>query len=195
MSFEYNKRSKPNPSTRSTLAEGTTAASATSHASMHSPQQFLQLQQAAGNQAALQMYRGHALQRKTSDDLGASGRISSASVAGNRLPDIVANKMQNSLHVDTSNVNIHQNSSSATDVGALAYTQGNDIHFAPGQYNPESPQGQELIGHELTHVVQQRAGRVKPTTEIAGHPVNDDPKLEREADSMGKRAAASSGPV
>ena len=48
---------------------------------------------------------------------------------------------------------------------------------------------QELLGHELTHVVQQSEGRVKPTTEVMGMPVNDDPSLEAEADKMGKKAA------
>jgi hypothetical protein len=75
-------------------------------------------------------------------------------------------------------------------MGALAYTQGNDVHFAPGQYNPESSKGQELIGHELTHVVQQRQGRVKPTKEQGkGLSVNDNPSLENEADTKGKKAA------
>ena len=39
----------------------------------------------------------------------------------------------------------------AEEIGALAYAQGTDIHFAPGQYNPECQEGQKLIGHELTH--------------------------------------------
>ena len=45
-------------------------------------------------------------------------------------------------------------------IGAQAYTTGSDIHFAPGQYDPHSPAGQEVLGHELWHVVQQKEGRV-----------------------------------
>ena len=106
------------------------------------------------------------------------------------LPDGVRSKMENSLGADFSNVNIHKNSSSATDVGALAYTQGNNVHFAPGQFKPDTRSGQELIGHELTHVVQQRAGRVQATTQAkGGMPVNDDKGLEAEADRMGAAAA------
>ncbi|MFN6947166.1 MAG: DUF4157 domain-containing protein, partial [Cytophagaceae bacterium] len=71
-----------------------------------------------------------------------------------------------------------------------AYAQGNDIHFAPGQYNPETQSGQELLGHELTHVVQQRQGRVQGTTQTKGLAVNDDTALEHEADVMGKKAAS-----
>jgi len=111
----------------------------------------------------------------------------------NGLPAPVQTQMEGALGADFSNVNIHTNSQSATDVGALAYTQGNDVHFAPGQYNPESSTGQELIGHELTHVVQQREGRVQPTTQAKGLPVNDDKGLEDEADAGGRKAVQMKG--
>jgi len=106
------------------------------------------------------------------------------------MPTEVQMKMEQAFQTDFSNVNIHTNSQSATDIGALAYTQGNDIHFASGQYNPHSQSGQELLGHELTHVVQQRAGRVKPTTQMKGFAINDDKGLEKEADDMGRKAAS-----
>src|SRR6056297_2711840 len=104
------------------------------------------------------------------------------------MPNDVQSKMENSFGEDFSDVNIHKDSEQAPSLGALAYTQGNDIHFAPGQYDPGSQKGQELLGHELAHVVQQREGRVKPTTQGKGMPVNTDPVLENEADEMGKRA-------
>jgi len=107
----------------------------------------------------------------------------------NGMPENVQTKMENAFGHDFSNVNVHTNSSSSKDMGALAYAQGNDIHFASGQYNPQSQKGQELIGHELTHVVQQREGRVKPTTKAKGVAVNDDKKLEKEADDMGRKSA------
>ncbi len=106
-----------------------------------------------------------------------------------KMPEGVQAKMQGSFGTDFSNVNIHQNDNSATEMGALAYTQGNDVHFASGQYNPNTQAGQELLGHELTHVVQQREGRVKPTKQGKGLSVNDNPSLEHEADVMGARAA------
>lgn len=88
-----------------------------------------------------------------------------------------------------SSVQLHPDSSTPEQVGALAYTQGTDIHFAPGQFKPDTQAGRQLIGHELAHVVQQASGRVQPTTEIGGMPVNDDPSLEREADMIGAKAA------
>jgi hypothetical protein len=54
--------------------------------------------------------------------------------------------------------------------------------------NPNTQGGQELLGHELTHVVQQREGRVQPTKQGKGITVNDNPTLENEADVMGKKA-------
>src|SRR6056297_3242430 len=105
------------------------------------------------------------------------------------MPNDVQSKMENSFGEDFSDVNIHKDSENAPSLGALAYTQGNDVHFAPGQYDPSSQKGQELLGHELSHVVQQREGRVKPTTQGKGMPVNTDERLEKEADEQGKQAA------
>ena len=45
---------------------------------------------------------------------------------------------------------------SARAVNALAYTVGSNIVFAPGEYQPSNQDGQRLLAHELTHVVQQR---------------------------------------
>jgi hypothetical protein len=80
----------------------------------------------------------------------------------------------------------------AAAIGALAFTQGTHIHFAPGQYNPASPQGQQILGHELTHVVQQRAGRVRNPFG-SGVAVVQDVALEAEAERLGRRAAADPG--
>jgi hypothetical protein len=46
---------------------------------------------------------------------------------------------------------------SAEAVNARAYTVGSHIAFGPGQYHPDSPAGQRLLAHELTHVAQQSA--------------------------------------
>jgi hypothetical protein len=44
---------------------------------------------------------------------------------------------------------------SARAIGALAYASGNHIVFAPGQYDPGSDHGRQLLAHELAHIVQQ----------------------------------------
>jgi len=74
--------------------------------------------------------------------------------------------MERSFGADFSNVRVHEGfgggvpGMDASARGAVAYTHGNDLHFAPGAYQPHSREGQQLLGHELTHVVQQRAGRI-----------------------------------
>ncbi len=84
-------------------------------------------------------------------------------------------------------VRVHVGSEAST-IGALAFTHGADLYFATGHYNPQTPQGQRLLGHELTHVVQQRAGRVRNPFG-SGVAVVRDPTLEAEAERMGLQAA------
>ena len=94
---------------------------------------------------------------------------------------------------DFSAVRVHEGPHAAR-LGAVAYTQGNDIHFSPGTYGPHGAAGRELLGHELTHVVQQRAGRV-PVPQGKGAPINADPRLEAEADHMGRQAVRHGSPT
>ena len=70
-------------------------------------------------------------------------------------------RMESRLGVDLSRVRIHadaQAARSAEDVDALAYTVGEDVVFAAGEYSPRTPDGQRLLAHELAHVVQQSGG-------------------------------------
>ncbi|MCR6641940.1 MAG: DUF4157 domain-containing protein [Sporocytophaga sp.] len=109
--------------------------------------------------------------------------------SSDKMPSIVQRKMEASFGEDFSDVNIHKDSSQSKELNAYAHTQGNNIHFAPGMYHSDSQKGQELLGHELTHVVQQREGRVQPTVQKKGVNINDDEGLEKEADEMGEKAA------
>ncbi|XXY47653.1 DUF4157 domain-containing protein [Sorangium sp. So ce269] len=126
-------------------------------------------------------------------DRGESGQQAGtgvpASTAGRAMPAAVQQRMENAFAADFSDARVHPGSARATALGALAYTQGSDIHVAPGHWAPETRRGQELLGHELAHVVQQRQGRVRATAQLKGVALNDDPALEREADAMGARAA------
>ena len=79
----------------------------------------------------------------------------------------------------------------ASSIGALAFTHGTDVLLrAPASTTPNSTQGQQLLGHELTHVVQKRAGRVRNLLGT-GVAVVQDPGREAEAERMGQRAATS----
>ena len=98
----------------------------------------------------------------------------------NGLPADLLNGFQASSGHDLSDVNVHRNSSKPQDVGAHAYAQGNDIHLGAGQ--------EKHLAHEAAHIVQQREGRVKPTKNVNGLPVNDSESLENDADAMGAKA-------
>ena len=96
------------------------------------------------------------------------------------LPDTLKNGIENLSGFSMDNVHVHYNSSRPATVQAFAYTQGTDIHIAPGQ--------ERHLPHEAWHVIQQMAGRVQPTTKIGGMFVNDNAGLEYEADVMSNKA-------
>ncbi len=87
--------------------------------------------------------------------------------AGNRggrgrpLPATVRDPMEQALQVDLRAVRVHTDARAhALNHGmqARAFTTGPDIFFRRGAFDPGSRHGRELIAHELTHVIQQRAG-------------------------------------
>ncbi len=103
------------------------------------------------------------------------------------LPSQTRDASERHLGGDLSTVRIHQGSHVAR-LGAIAYAQGDAIHFAPGEYRPGTLDGDRLLGHELVHVAQQRAGRVRGLEQAgAVAPVVDDPQLEAEANAWASR--------
>ena len=95
---------------------------------------------------------------------------------------------------DFSRVRIHADSraaESARTVNALAYTVGNDIVFAAGQYAPRAAPGQRLLAHELAHVAQQPLGpRANPNLRLAS-PTH---RGELEANRAARQVLADSQP-
>ncbi len=72
----------------------------------------------------------------------------------------------------------------ARSVAARAFTTGRDVFFARGEYRPNTPPGDRLLAHELTHVVQQRGAPVSgPLTVTA-----PGDRFERDADAIAQRA-------
>jgi Domain of unknown function (DUF4157) len=110
-------------------------------------------------------------------------------VTGQRLPEALQRKMESAFGTSFAEVRVHVGPE-ASSIGALAFTHGSNLYFASGQYNPHTQQGQRLLGHELTHVVQQRVGRVPNPLGMCVAVVQD-PALEAEAERMGSRAAIS----
>lgn len=109
------------------------------------------------------------------------------SSAGQPLPPDVRQRMEAAFGTSFGDVRVHVGSTAGT-IGALAFTRGCDIHFAPGQYDPHTARGRHILAHELTHVVQQRTGRVRNPFS-SGVAIVQDHALEGEAERMGLRIA------
>ncbi len=75
-------------------------------------------------------------------------------------------KIENAFGANFSGVRVHTDSQSDLlnrSIQARAFTTGQDVFFRQGEYNPSNQGGQELLFHELTHVVQQNGGvRLQP---------------------------------
>ena len=91
-----------------------------------------------------------------SEDLEST--INSARGGGQSLDPALQHSMGQAMGADFSRVKVHTDQTADTlnrSIQARAFTTGNDVFFRQGEYNPQSRGGQELIAHELTHVVQQ----------------------------------------
>jgi Domain of unknown function (DUF4157) len=86
---------------------------------------------------------------------------------GTPLDPRIRQDLENKLGHDFSNVRIHTGTAaieSSQDLHAQAYTVGNHIAFGAGFYSPAKPDGQRLLAHELTHVIQQSRSGGPPAT-------------------------------
>ena len=115
------------------------------------------------------------------------GRLMLQGMPGMSLPEPVRRHMETALGADFSAVRVHEGQQ-ALRIGALAFTLGENLFFAPGQFRPDHPHGRQLLGHELAHVLQQRSGRVRAPAG-ASLAIVFDPALEAEADRLGRIAA------
>ena len=128
--------------------------------------------------------QSESLQRKADLANNAAQRAEAPRPNNTGMPDNLKSGIESLSGFSMDDVRVHYNSSKPATVQALAYTQGTDIHVAPGQ--------EKHLPHEAWHVAQQMAGRVSPTTNINGMPVNDNAGLEHEADVMGEKAVTQS---
>lgn len=94
--------------------------------------------------------------------------INRARGGGQPLVPELQRKMGEAMGSDFSGVRVHTDGPADAlnqSVGARAFTTGQDLFFKQGEYQPRSRGGQELIAHELTHVVQQNGGAVQRQVE------------------------------
>ena len=124
---------------------------------------------------------------------------------GNALDTSTREFFESRFDHDFSGVRVHADSNaaqSAEAVNALAYTVGHHIVFGTHQYFPQTPSGRNLLGHELTHVMQQ--GARAPSGDIAIGAVDSPEEMEADrvggrmgtlADQTGRPATVDSGPT
>ncbi|MFN8466376.1 MAG: DUF4157 domain-containing protein [Caldilineaceae bacterium] len=92
-------------------------------------------------------------------------QIAAARGQGRRLDPEVRAGLESSFDSDLAAVRIHSGPAAAClahALGAAAFTCGADIFFGAGQYRPHTQGGLRLLAHEITHVVQQAQGAVRP---------------------------------
>ncbi len=110
---------------------------------------------------------------EASTDLESS--IQSARAGGQSLDASLQNKMGQAMGADFSDVKVHTDTQSDQlnhSIQSKAFTTGQDVFFRQGEYNPSSKGGQELIAHELTHVVQQNRSTIQRKLMTEGEFVN-----------------------
>jgi hypothetical protein len=106
---------------------------------------------------------GAPIQRAVDPKLSPAARAARIpSSGGTSLPSSVRTRMEPKLGADLSQVKLHtsdESTNAASSLGARAFTVGTDVHFNAGEFQPGTREGDKLLAHELTHVVQgQRSG-------------------------------------
>ncbi|MDB5769016.1 MAG: hypothetical protein JWQ61_3830 [Collimonas fungivorans] len=113
-------------------------------------------------------------------DVTAMGSYHYADAAAGALPAGLQGGITALSGISLDHVRVHYSSSMPAQLKAHAYARGSDIHLAPGQ--------ERRLPHEAWHLVQQAQGRVAANAQANGVALNDDRRLEQEADVMGARA-------
>jgi hypothetical protein len=105
--------------------------------------------------------------------------------------------MEQAMGKDFSDVRVHSDSdadSLSRSVQAKAFTTGKDIFFRSGEYQPGSTEGNKLLAHELTHVVQQQNAPPAQKLEVS-HPEDaSERQASQVADTISAKAATAAAP-
>jgi hypothetical protein len=115
---------------------------------------------------------------------GMAQRIDSARGSGTSLDSGTQSRMESAFGQSFGGVRVHADGEADAlnhSLSAVAFTTGQDIFFRQGTYQPGSSSGNQLLAHELTHVVQQRG--MSGGGPLTVGPAGD--RYEQEADAMG----------
>ena len=91
-------------------------------------------------------------------DAASSDRIEAARGGGSALPDGVRRRMELGFGSSLSHVRVHDGAQAgalSAGMSAEAFTTGNDIFFGPGRFAPETPAGEQVLAHEIAHVLTE----------------------------------------
>jgi hypothetical protein len=153
---------------------------------------LLNLQQTIGNRGIQRMLLQAKGEAPYELDEDTANRINQEKSGGQPIDSGLKNQMEVMTNQKLGDVQVHTSHEADTlnqQVGAKAFTTGNDIFFSSGSYQPESSAGRELIAHELTHVVQQESGVTSGSQKMTVNAPND--RFEQEADMVSKSFDAS----
>lgn len=89
------------------------------------------------------------------------------------IPDGLKARLERLTGMSLDDVHVHYNSKKPAELGALAYTYGTNVYIGPRQ--------EQHLNHELGHVLQQKLGMVRPTSQTGGIAINESPWLESQA--------------
>jgi hypothetical protein len=110
-------------------------------------------------------------------------RIDAARGGGTSLDGGTRTQMESAFGRSFGDVRIHADGEAHAlnqKVSAVAFTTGRDIFFQQGAYQPGTSDGNQLLAHELTHVVQQQG--MSGSGPLMVGPAGD--SYEQEADAM-----------
>lgn len=145
------------------------------------------LQQLIGNRAVQRLLAQRSDQGSFELDDETATRIKRERGGGQPLDTALQKQASEAMGRDLSRVRVHTSPEAhdlSRQLGAKAFTTGQDVFFREGAYDPHSSDGQELVAHELTHVVQQSSGAVGGTGKMTVNPPGD--VFEHEADAIAK---------
>ncbi len=155
------------------------------------PAAVQQMQQTVGNTAVQRFLAQRSGSGPSEIDDDTANAINQQRGSGQKLDEGMATKAGATMGQDFSSVNVHTDSQAdqlSNQLGAKAFTTGNDVFFKAGEYNPASQDGQQLIAHELTHVAQQGAAAPTVQGKMAVNDPND--QYEAEADHVAETVMA-----
>jgi hypothetical protein len=125
-------------------------------------------------------------------DAGDPAAIQSRLGRGESLSGATRSRMESAFGHDFSRVRLHHDSAAGQLAGSLnarAFTIGQDVAFAGGEYQPGTPVGDALLAHELAHVVQQSGAQAPAQPMTKGS--LESGALEEEADNAAVGVVAS----